>query len=155
MLKTKFLKLLATVAIVTSMAVPVMAAESTEVNQYKLATTGESKVKYSLASTFTVSIPKTITLDTDHKTSTYTVKVKGDIYGNQKVTVIPTATFSLNDANGKRAVDATVKQDKKEFSVSEIAGDGISTTGTITANGLSAGEWSGALNFTIATPNTK
>lgn len=78
-------------------------------------------VKYDQASNFTVTIPKSIALS-GNKTATYQVKVKGDVAGNEKVTVVPDAEVTLNDANGKDPVTGTITQTKTEFSSAEISG---------------------------------
>lgn len=61
--------------------------------------TQNTTVSYHQTSSYTVTIPKTITLNGD-KTASYEVKVKGDIAGNESVTVVPDATVTLNDSNG-------------------------------------------------------
>lgn len=106
-------------------------------------------VKYDQASSFTVTIPKSIVLDSN-KTATYNVKVKGDILGNEIITVVPDATVTLNDANGKDPVTGTINQVKTEFLCNEItADDGCSTDGKITADSLTSGNWSGVFRFSI------
>lgn len=106
-------------------------------------------VKYDQASSFTVTIPKSIVLDSN-KTATYNVKVKGDILGNEIITVVPDQTVTLNDANGKTPVTGTIDQVKTEFLCNEIAADdGCSTDGKITADSLTSGDWSGVFKFEI------
>ena len=135
---------LLTGALVTALALgitsPVL-AEETVVKTESSTTT----VSYSADSTYTVTIPKTITLNPTTKTGTYEVETAGDIAGTYVVTVTPDATFTMKQA-GKADVTATVTQSVTEWTVSTL---GQSTTGTIEALDLSAGSWSGTLNFTI------
>lgn len=114
--------------------------------------TQSATVTYHQDSTFTVSIPKTITLGTS-KTATYNVNVKGDINGNQTIVVKPDATVAMSDANGKSDVTATITQTKTNFSMAEASansGAGTSTTGDVSATDLTAGSWTGTLNFNIS-----
>lgn len=108
-------------------------------------------VKYDQASSFTVTIPKSIVLDSN-KTATYNVKVKGDVLGNEIITVVPDATVTLNDANGKDPVTGNIAQEKTEFSSTEVNQiDGTKTNGNIAANDLTSGDWSGNFEFAIGT----
>ena len=108
-------------------------------------------VKYDQASSFTVTIPKSIVLDSN-KTATYNVKVKGDILGNEIITVVPDATVTLNDANGKDPVTGNIAQGKTEFSSTEVNQiDGTKTNGNIAADDLTSGDWSGNFTFSINT----
>lgn len=108
-------------------------------------------VKYDQASSFTVTIPKSIVLDSN-KTATYNVKVKGDVLGNEIITVVPDATVTLNDANGKDPVTGNIAQEKTEFSSTEVNQiDGTKTNGNIAANDLTSGDWAGNFTFAINT----
>ena len=106
-------------------------------------------ITYDQGSKFTVTIPKTIALGSN-KSVEYTVKVEGDISGNETITITPDSTITLNDADGKDAVTGNIEQTKTEFNSTEVnQADGVSTTGTITANDLTAGDWSGNFEFAI------
>lgn len=108
-------------------------------------------VKYDQASSFTVTIPKSIVLDSN-KTANYNVKVKGDVLGNEIITVIPDKTVTLNDANGKDSVTGNIAQEKTEFSSTEVSSNsGGVATGHILANDLTSGDWSGTFKFIIGT----
>lgn len=112
--------------------------------------TRQTTVTYTQDSTFTVTIPKTITLDTS-KEAAYDVKVQGDIKGNEKITITPDSTVAMKDAKGKSDVTATITQTTTEFNAEAVnQADGASTTGTVSAPDLTAGSWTGALNFVIA-----
>lgn len=122
------------------------------------ATTGGTKnatVTINSTSSFKVTVPSTITVNQATKAKlneTYNVKVEGDIAGNEKVTVTPSASFDLT-STGKDTITATVTQAKTDFSSSEISAVGGSTiSGTITtADDITAGEWTGTLVFNIGT----
>ena len=108
-------------------------------------------VKYDQASSFTVTIQKSIVLDSN-KTANYNVKVKGDVLGNEIITVIPDQTVILNDANGKDPVTGNIAQEKTEFSSTEVNQiDGTKTKGNIAADDLTSGDWSGTFKFIIGT----
>lgn len=108
-------------------------------------------INYFQDSSFTVTVPKSIVLDSS-KTTTYNINVKGDINGNETIIVQPDTNIVMSDANGKPDVLATVAQEKTDFTVSDVmanSGEGTSTTGNISAD-LTAGNWSDVLNFTIS-----
>ena len=131
--------------------IPTMAAENPDNTIQEATTTGTqgATITYEQDSAFTVTIPKTITLG-QNKSATYDVKVKGDISGNETVTVTPDATLQLTDSNGKAAVTGTITQDITEFAATEVnQTEGSSTTGDVVANDLTAGNWSGNFEFAI------
>lgn len=112
--------------------------------------TQTATVTYSQDSTFTVTIPKEVTLPTA-KTATYNVNVKGDIKNSEKVTVEPDTTVTMADANGKESIDITVTQTKTDFTATAInTAEGDSTTGSIDGTALTAGSWTGVLSFEIS-----
>lgn len=149
-MKRKFVSLLTGALMLATIPMQTLAADTSVVNTtVSEEGTQTATVTYSQDSTFTVTIPKEITLSSA-KTATYDVNVKGDIKNSEKITVTPDATVSMTDANGKDAVDVTITQTKKEFAANVInTVDGDSTTGSIDGSGLSAGSWSGVLNFVI------
>lgn len=115
----------------------------------------EVKVTAVKTADFTITIPKEITMDGDTRSANYTVNVKGDIAGDQKITVTPDASFNLAETGGKADVPTTVTQDDVTFLPTDIyygvAKDqpGKTVDGKLEASTLSAGQWSGKFNFTI------
>lgn len=112
----------------------------------------------SQASSFTVSIPKSIAMDGATGTATYTVSVRGNIAGTETLTVKPDSTFSLVQS-GKSNLNVTVGQyadntkrtAKTTWQYAELA-SGSTAYGYIAVSGstpVSAGTWSGAFDFTI------
>ena len=101
-----------------------------------------SLLQYEQPSSYTITIPKNIVLQSNelqslNKTSVYIINVKGDILGTETITVIPDDSVIMHDKNGKKDVSATVEQDKTEFPEAEIteAGEsGINESGSISAN---------------------
>ena len=148
--------LLVLAAIMTLMpTIPTLAAENPDNTTQEATTTGTqgTTITYEQDSAFTVTIPKTIILG-QNKSATYDVKVKGDISGNETVTVTPDATLQLTDSNGKAAVTGTITQDITEFAADQVnLPDGGNTTGNIVANGLTSGDWSGNFEFAINIDN--
>lgn len=125
-------------------------AATDEIQTTTEAGTKQTTVTYTEDSTFTVTIPKTIVLDTS-KEATYDVKVQGDIKGNEVITVTPDSTVAMKDAKGKSDVTATITQTATEFNAEAVNRvDGTSTTGNVSAPDLTAGSWTGTLNFAIA-----
>ena len=110
--------------------------------------TEEARVTISRISQFEITIPKEVVLDGSTGTADYKVKAKGDIAGDQKITVIPDANFVLSEAGGKANVTATVTQPDTEYTYTDLQGDGTEYDGNVSAT-LTAGEWSGKFNFNI------
>ena len=110
-MKRKAVSCLLVLAAIMTMTptIPAMAAENPDNTTQEATTTGTqgATVIYQQDSAFTVTIPKTITLG-QNKSATYNVKVKGDISGNETVTVTPDATMQLTDSNGKAAVTGII-----------------------------------------------
>ena len=152
-MKRKAVSCLLVLAAIMTMTptIPTMAAENPDNTTQEATTTGTqgATITYQQDSAFTVTIPKTITLG-QNKSAIYNVKVKGDIAGNETVTVTPDATVQLTDSNGKAAVTGTITQDITEFAADQVnLPDGGSTTGNIVANDLTSGDWSGNFEFAI------
>ncbi len=95
-------------------------------------------VDATVASTFSVSVPKTITLDGAKKSASYKVTCSGDFPANKKVTVVPEANVTLSSVN-KSEVIAAISQDKTEW----LYDNHTEGKGTITADTISAGKEKG------------
>lgn len=103
-----------------------------------------------------VLLPKTIILNgkagVTHE-GKYIVGVRGDLTGEQVVNVVPEDTVELHSAGRLTAVEATITQEKEQFTYA----DGVRPTdtfeitalGTIVASGLRAGKWNGNFYFNI------
>ena len=159
-MKRKAVSCLLVLAAIMTMTptIPTMAAENPDNTTQSTQTTTEagtqnSVVKYDQASAFTVTIPKSIALSSS-KSAEYTVKVQGDVIGNEIITVTPDESVILSDSNGKDPVTGDITQEKTEFSSTEVnarSGGGGTATGSILANNLTSGDWSGNFKFVIRT----
>ena len=158
-MKRKAVSCLLVLAAIMTMTptIPTMAAENPDNTTQSMQTTTEtgtqnSVVKYDQASAFTVTIPKSIALSSS-KSAEYTVKVHGDVIGNEIITVTPDASVILSDSNGKDPVTGDITQEKTEFSSTEVnaRSGGGTATGSILANNLTSGDWSGNFKFVIRT----
>ena len=138
----KMLSLLLVLTMVFSLSVTAFATEDTK--NISSDSTEATKVTASKGSTFTVTIPTLIVLDGELGTAGYTVKVTGDIAGDEYVSVVPDEKFNMS-SNGKEDVEATVSQNKTEWTYDEMVTE---TTGTVSAE-LTAGEWEGVFYFNI------
>ena len=158
-MKRKAVSCLLVLAAIMTMTptIPTMAAENPDNTTQSTQTTTEagtqnSVVKYDQASAFTVTIPKSIALSSS-KSAEYTVKVQGDVIGNEIITVTPDESVILSDSNGKDTVTGDITQEKTEFSSTEVnaRSGGGTATGSILANNLTSGDWSGNFKFVIRT----
>ncbi len=107
--------------------------------------TNSANVFALLASEYKVTIPKVVVLSGTSKAASYYVNVTGDIAGYEKITVTPDDNFKLY-ASGKDSQEATINQDKTIWTVHDFNTD---ANGTISADGITAGKWTGAFNFNI------
>lgn len=116
-------------------------------------------VTYKQASSFFVTIPKTIVLD-GWKQSTYSVKVSGDIDADQCVYVAPVdgiddtenIDFYMKDQaseNAKDDVVANVTHNKFHWSSAEVAGSHRQDDNLVSAPDLTAGAWKGIFQMEI------
>lgn len=166
-MKNKIISLSLLVALVcTSMPVYAYTDSVGTVNETQTIESSEAaqcEIYAEVGSEFTVTIPKQITLDGESKTGTYTVSCKGDIAGDEYVSVIPDASFTMSQ-QGKADVTANIVQTKNQFRtngygaalldtevlMNDASGaNGTEISGTIEASTLTAGTWNGVFNFTI------
>ncbi len=112
---------------------------------------GENAVNVyaTIASTYQVQIPKTVIVAADTKTGAYLVKASGNIAGDEVLTVAPPASFDFNSGEKKASVTATITQDVTEWAYADVAGEGMTQNGLISAPDITAGTWKGSFNFNI------
>lgn len=131
---------------------PSDAGWTTEENSFE-----EIKVTYQQSSSYTVTIPKAITLGTN-KQAVYSVKVAGNIDANQRVYVAPVdgiaggenLDFYMKDLSGKKEdVVATVTQNKTYWSSENVANAYEETNNSVSAPDLTAGTWEGTFQVEI------
>lgn len=154
--------------------------ELADITDTTYSTTSQAEVYCTQGSTFSVIIPKVITLDGETKEGAYQVSVKGDITGNQKVRVEPDITLGDKSTSDTTKTynfimseqNATVAQKdditasiygaddggaKITWTQSEIKADTYDGTGTtigkITAEDITAGSWKGTFDFVIELTN--
>lgn len=119
----------------------------------------EIEVTYKQSSSYFVTIPKTIALDTEKKAA-YSVKVTGDISADQRVYVAPIdgipstedADFYMKDQasdNKKADVVATVTQSKFYWDSEEVANGYEAADNSVSAPDLTSGTWKGIFQMTI------
>lgn len=119
----------------------------------------EIEVTYKQSSSYYVTIPKTIVLDTN-KQATYSVKVTGDIDTNKRVYVSPVdgipetekIDFYMKDqtADSKKVdVEATVTHNKFYWSSEEVANGYEEADNSVSAPDLTAGTWKGTFQVEI------
>lgn len=100
-----------------------------------------------------VTVPTTIILDgaptEDGKyIGKYSVRVEGDMAGNQTLTVEPKENTVSLMQQGKNNETADIQQEQTTFSADDLKNK-VATTGTATATALTAGTWSGSAAFEI------
>ncbi len=116
-------------------------------------------VTYKQASSFFVTIPKTIVLD-GWKQSTYAVKVSGDIDADQCVYVAPVDGITDTDSidfymkdqaseNAKEDVVANVTHNKFHWNSAEVAENYRQDDNMVSAPDLTAGAWRGIFQMEI------
>ncbi len=166
---TKLMSLLLSFAMTFSGVIPAYAMENTNGNSTAVID-GEDisadernlediTVTYKQASSFFVTIPKTIVLD-GWKKSTYAVKVSGDIDAEQCVYVAPVdgidetenIDFYMKDQaseNAKDDVVADVTHKKSHWNAAEVAASYRQDDNVVSAPDLTAGAWRGIFQMEI------
>lgn len=138
---------------------PVFAATTDTQTTSKETDSKSVEVTYDKSASYFVTIPKTIVLDSN-KESTYSVKVEGDIPSNKNVYVAPVDAISQTNEidfymkdqstkNIKADVVATVTHNKDTWDFEDASSGYEETNNSISALGLSSGEWKGTFNFNI------
>ncbi len=125
---------------------------TTEENSFE-----DIKVTYQQSSSYFVTIPKTIALDSN-KQATYSVKVAGAIDTKQRVYVAPVdgipetenLDFYMKEKDNKKAdVVATITQNKIYWNSEEVANEYEETNNSVSAPDLTAGTWEGIFQMEI------
>ena len=97
-------------------------------------------------STFSVTIPKTISLNGFTGKGNYNIKVNGTFYYNDTLTVTPSNSFTLKDSSGVSILQANVTQNVNTFTKDNLG----TTSGSISLNKTKfAGKYNGTFNFNI------
>ena len=110
----------------------------------------DCNVLATIGSEYKVTIPKVMVLKGAKDTSIeYNVTVEGDIAGQEVINVVPDETVILNSVN-KNSVIGNITQSKVKWAYADL---GTTTKGNLSVEGLSAGKWSGSMNFTISMDN--
>ena len=166
---TKLMSLLLSFAMAFSGVIPAYAMENTNGNSTAVID-GEDisadernlediTVTYKQASSFFVTIPKTIVLD-GWKQSAYAVKVSGDIDADQCVYVAPVDGITDTDSidfymkdqaseNAKEDVVANVTHNKFHWDSTEVAENYRQDDNMVSAPDLTAGAWRGIFQMEI------
>lgn len=166
---TKLMSLLLSFAMAFSGVIPAYAMENTNGNSTAVID-GEDisadernlediTVTYKQASSFFVTIPKTIVLD-GWKQSAYSVKVSGDIDADQCVYVAPVDGIADTDSidfymkdqaseNAKEDVVANVTHNKFHWNSTEVAENYRQDDNMVSAPDLTAGAWRGIFQMEI------
>lgn len=102
-----------------------------------------------IPSTYTVTVPKKITLQKDsggNSTANYTVRVKGDIAANERLSVGLKKTAITMSQRGKEDVTATARINQNSLDFDDI---GYDIGGDVAATKLTAGTWNGNVEFVV------
>ncbi|MGN0005334.1 MAG: beta strand repeat-containing protein [Candidatus Gastranaerophilaceae bacterium] len=100
-----------------------------------------------------VSLPSTIIVSgTPNNNGEYignfSVGVEGDMAANKIVTIEPESYSAALKQTGKEDEEALISQEQTSFTTQDFA-DKTVTTGSVTAQGLTAGSWNSEFNFVI------
>ena len=117
-------------------------------DRYKITldSNGNSITENYQTSTFSVTIPKTISLNGLTGKGNYNIKVNGTFYYNDTLTVTPSSSFTLKDRSGVSTLQANVTQTTTSFTKDNLG----TTSGSISLNKIKfAGKFNGTFNFNI------
>lgn len=101
------------------------------------------------------SLPTTIILsgtpsETGQYIGKYSVGVQGEMAGDKVINIEPESTTVTLHQKGKLESEATISQEQTTFDTDDFKAK-TTTTGTVTAERLSAGSWNSDFNFNIRT----
>lgn len=133
-------KLLCALLLINLFAIPAAAEDYDDEGNYTInlvCTKGPS---------YAIRMPKTINVA--NETSVLTFYVKGDLYGDQRLSIVFDKSTTLS--NSKTSVPVTISQDKSSWSYSELSDEYVSSSVIITHTALSAGNWNGRLGVNIS-----
>lgn len=124
--------------------------------QYADVKESNTKTKVALTvedSNLVVSVPTTIIVNGTPNNNgeyigKYSVGVSGDMSGNKEVTIEPESSNIELQQKGKTNHNAVITQEKTLFNSDDFKNN-VTTNGTVTATGLTAGSWNGITNFNI------
>lgn len=166
-MKRKFLSI-AMVCLCALTSIPVMNVHAAETSVTETVTIedddftdSQSKeedctVTVDIGSEFTVTIPKKIFLAGENGEGSYDVTAKGNIAALETINVIPENSFLLS-SEGKDDVEAVVAQNQTAFTYADVMQVvenvlvGKTTTGNVSADNLTSGNWKGSFYFNINT----
>ena len=152
-MKKRILSFLLAATMIVGSAMTVCAEETTVINQSSESKTTSVNVSVEIPETFTVTVPKAITLDsTGNYSNDGGILVTGNLAGNRQVTLTVPTTVSLS-STGKDAVDGNITAAKKNFTFSELANNAtVKSNLSITAP-ITAGTWTGSFEVTVSLGN--
>lgn len=101
----------------------------------------------------TVGVPSSVILSgtpdqNGNYSGNYSVKVSGDLAGDQSVLVAPSETNIYFSQNGKNNIQGSITQDKTLFSSKDLANN-TTQEGKVVAQALTAGSWTAQSTFDI------
>ena len=151
-MKSKSLKQMLSSALALCMVIMSVVPASAQVSSTESLNgpgTSQATVSYSIGSSYTVTIPKTIYLEgtADNASSTYEVTVTGDLAAGETLGVYHSSSVHMTQGD-KGTVEASVSQNKTEWTHADLK-PSSSAQGSIQASGFSAGTWTGVLDFVI------
>ena len=95
--------------------------------------TEETRITVSKASEFEITIPKEIVLNGNTSSADYIINAKGDIAGDQILTIVPDSTFKMSEAGGKADITANITQSNTYYKYQDLLNDGTNYNGRIEA----------------------
>lgn len=118
-----------------------------DVNErYAIKVDGDTITATMKQTTFSVIIPKTISLNGETGSATYNVETSGNLYLNDTVSVTPDASFTMKDSTKYQTMNVSVSQPAKSFKKNNLG----TSKGTLTTSRKEfAGKWNGTFNFAI------
>ena len=114
--------------------------------RYNVQVDGNTIISTIKPTNFSVTIPKTISLNGKTGKCSYSVKVNGNLYLKDTLIVSPSSSFTLKDKNNISTLQANVTQTTTTFTKDNLG----TTSGSIDLNKTKfAGTYNGTFNFNI------
>lgn len=142
-MRSKIRSLISIMLLCIAIMIPVVVSQAESV--------GIVKVKYYVPNCISITIPQSIdaTVSNNRVTGNYSLRVEGSISPSSMVVLRPVnSSIRIQEKSYAGSVIGNITQEKRYWSSTDVR-DGMTANGTITAEGISAGNWTGSVEFVL------
>lgn len=115
-------------------------------DRYSISVSGETITATYNAPTFSVTIPKTISMNGKTGEASGNITVNGTLYYNDTVSVTPSSSFTMKDSSNMKSMTVNVTQSVTSFTKNNLGSTSYKLT---TSTKTFVGSWTGTFNYSI------